>query len=347
MDRALLIDALVRRFADLIADLSLGEPTPVSLAHVPDLLFQSLDARIRGAHDKPQRVAADLFGLPLRTYQHRLNVTAQSATVRGMTVWEAVYRYIREEGPVGRGALELRFRREDQAQLRSILKNMVQSGLVFSAGRGGSTLYQANLRVLFEDGADPELDAHLVWVAAYNQPGSTLEELSRGLGIERSVIQLERLRNAVEWLVQRGRLIGEDDAEGTRYRSRDFVLPPPADAAPGHAALYDHFTVIVDAICDRLRHQRDGTRPEGPIGGATYRFDLYPDGARGGDAALGLLSRFRAECSALRESIDAARGAGRANRRVVFYFGQSIEETIEPHLHPTPAFGGEVEPPPD
>lgn len=342
MDRALLIDALVRRFADLIADLSLGEPTPVSLAHVPDLLFQSLDVRIRGPHDKPQRVAADIFGLPLRTYQHRLNATAQSATVRGMTVWEAVYRHVREEGPVQRAALEHRFRREDQAQVRSILNNMVQSGLVFSAGRGSTTLYQANLRVQFDQDDDGEVDAHLVWVAAYNQPGSTLDELAAELGIEGSRLQVERLRNAVEWLVGRGRLVPEEGVDRTRYRSRDFVLPPPQDEAPAHAALYDHFAVIVDAMCDRLRHQREGTQPPGPIGGATYRFDLRPDDAESSDEALGLLSRFRAECSALRETLDAAAGAERARRRVVFYFGQSIEDATEPapSLDPDPESGG-------
>lgn len=333
MDRALLIDALVRRTADLVADLAIEGATNHSLGHINDLFFQAMDARLRSTHGKPQRVIADIFRLPLRTLQHRLQTAADNLTVRDRTVWRAIYGHIQAQGPLDRSAIECRFVGERPHLIRSILNNMVSAGVVFAAGRGAKTLYQVNQRVRFASDDSVEADARLVWVATYNRPDASLVELAADLGVDGSPLQRRRLERALDWLLAQGALTARVDESGTtRYRGGDFVMPryaaPVADAQAAqswmHAALYDHFSVVVDAMCAKLRHDREGTRPPAPTGGATYRFDLLSDDETAA-AVTALLERMRRECTDLRETVDARSGDTASTGRVIFYFGQTME----------------------
>lgn len=324
MDRALLIDAVVRRAADLVAELAIEGATIHSLGHVSDLFFQALDTRLRLTHDKPQRVVADIFQMPLRTYQHRLRAVTESASIRNTTVWRAVYRYVSEHGPVRGVAVEHRFAQEKFELIRSILKHMVHTGVVFVTGRGGSALYRVNDDIGLVTSMSPESDARLVWVAAYKRPDAALSDLAADLGAEGNVSQEARLRNALASLVDRGAVATSVDGNGiTRYRAHDFVMAPN-DAAAVHAALYDHFCVVIDAMCQKLREQSEERGRTLPTGGATYRFDLPTSDEE--LLELDLLARFRSECSALRQGLESEHGGTGPARRLVFYFGQMWEE---------------------
>jgi predicted acetyltransferase len=41
-----------------------------------------------------QKVIADMFGLALRSYQQKVQRLSESATDRGLTLWEAVHAHI-------------------------------------------------------------------------------------------------------------------------------------------------------------------------------------------------------------------------------------------------------------
>lgn len=321
MEQALLIDALVHRVADLIVDLALVGQAPVHLGHLSDLFFQSLDRRLRGHHQKSQPVAADLFGLPLRTYQHRVRATARSATQRELTLWEAVYRHVRDHDQVTRGELETRFCRENPTQLRSIVHDLIHSGLVLTAGRGDSTVYQANRRVRLGSEEDPDVDAQLTWVAVYEHPGATPDMLADALAIP--PLHRPRLDGALTRLVGEGRIICDDhDAEAPRFHCQTFVFHPGQSDAVW-ASIYDHFSMMIDGLCDALRVRRGEDAPDGLLGGATYRFELIAGSPRTEEARV-LLAELRARCTALRSALDAElAGGGRSDGRVLFYFGQT------------------------
>lgn len=323
MNHGLLIDAIVRKTALLVADLAVRDPVPASLMHVTDLFFTAINEHLRSKHERPQRVIADLFGLPIRTYQHRVTVLSQSASLRGITVWEAIYRFVRAEEQVSRAEIGQRFHQENPELVGSILNEMVRSKLLFCAGRGSTAVYLANQRVEFDADASPEADARLVWVVTHGHPGASMAELAVAMGIEGSAVQANRLRAALDRLVDENRLVVTSDPEGIdRYHSRDFVfdLDAPSD---GLAAFYDHFSAVVDAICQKLD---GGAMPRIGATGATYRFDLHPGMAETAEVE-GLVEALRTRCSRLRHALEAT---GLSDTRLVFYFGHMLVESDPP-----------------
>lgn len=79
-----------------------GERHASALAHTANQVFLSLVQELtqQGLSGK---VIADMFGLALRTYHHRVQRLTESATFRGRSIWEAVFEYVQERGPVLRG----------------------------------------------------------------------------------------------------------------------------------------------------------------------------------------------------------------------------------------------------
>ncbi|HEX3597255.1 MAG TPA: hypothetical protein VHU80_19235, partial [Polyangiaceae bacterium] len=104
MDAKLLIDAIVRQTTVLIAQLSTSAGIRAPLAHVADQVFLDLASEIE-AQGVARKVAADMFGLALRSYQKKVQRLTESATVRERTLWEVVLGYLSEHGSVTREQL--------------------------------------------------------------------------------------------------------------------------------------------------------------------------------------------------------------------------------------------------
>ena len=68
---------------------------------------------------------------------------SESATDGGMTLWEALHRYLNEENAATRADVLLRFNNDDEAVVKGILNDLVESGLVSRTGRGDGTVYRA------------------------------------------------------------------------------------------------------------------------------------------------------------------------------------------------------------
>jgi hypothetical protein len=79
MDAKLLIDAIVRQTTVLIAQLSTSAGIRAPLAHVADQVFLDLASEIE-AQGVARKVAADMFGLALRSYQKKVQRLTESAT---------------------------------------------------------------------------------------------------------------------------------------------------------------------------------------------------------------------------------------------------------------------------
>jgi len=96
--------AIVRQTTVLIAQLSTAAGVRAPLSRVADQVFLDLAREIE-AQGVSRKVAADMFGLALRTYQTKVQRLARSSTERDRTLWEGILAFVAEHGPVSRKKL--------------------------------------------------------------------------------------------------------------------------------------------------------------------------------------------------------------------------------------------------
>src|SRR5687768_10421713 len=129
MNPQLLIDAIVRQTMVLIAQLSTAAGVRAPLAHVADQVFLDLAREIE-AQGVSRKVAADMFGLALRSYQTQVQRLARSSTERDRTLWEGILAYLEEHGTANRKRLFEHFEHDDPGSVGAVLSDLVQSKLV-------------------------------------------------------------------------------------------------------------------------------------------------------------------------------------------------------------------------
>jgi hypothetical protein len=317
-----LIDAMVRQTTVLIAHLATASGVRAPLAHVANQVFLDLvhELRVQGVGGK---VIADMFGMALRTYQARVRRLTESATDRGRTLWEVVLGYIQEQEVAKRAEILHRFRYDDDATVKGVLNDLMESGLVFKAGRGDRTIYRAADPAEADEPEPAQGDAALVLVAI-----NRLGEALRSDLAEATRLDEDSLDAALARLLADGRAVEDDDA---LWRCDECVIPFGTDVGWG-AAIFDHYQAVVTALCTKLRAGATQARLADAVGGSTYGFDVWP-GHPDEETVLGLLKRQRAEVGALRARVEAHNkdhGAppGQA-QRVIFYMGQTVLEDEE------------------
>jgi hypothetical protein len=203
--------------------------------------------------------------------------------------------------------------------VRGILRDLVESGLVFVTGNGDDAAY----RVVSPDDVADELRESsdvVVWALVYREGPFSLAELSDIVRADRAALEASLMR-----LVEVGR-VQKDDRDGVaHYSARQFLVEREASAG-WEAAVYDHFHALVRTLCARLDPDtaREGRREH--IGGATYSLDIAANHPLR-ERVLGTLERLRGELSELRRQVnehnrDAPPGPDR--ERVVIYAGQCV-----------------------
>jgi hypothetical protein len=320
----LLIDNIVRQTTVLVAQLATAAGGRAPLAHVAGQVFVDLVRELK-AQGLGNKVIADMFGLTLRTYHDRVRRASESKTERGVSLWEAVLRYVRQRQMVGRAELLTRFRADDEASVRGVLSDLVDSGLLFKSGRADHTTYRA----ASDDEAsavhanDPDASAaNMVWVLLHQSGPLGEEQLSAQLSLPRDAVH-----KALEYLLARGRC--RLDAAG--YRA-DHCVIPYGDELGWEAALFDHFQAVVTAIGSKVTRGKKSAAPAETTGGSTYHFDLQR-GHPEEQEVLELLRSVRERASALRERVeqhalppeaaDSVQDGSAERYRVVFYVGQN------------------------
>jgi DNA-binding MarR family transcriptional regulator len=323
----LLIDAVVRQTMVLVAELATSGGLRAPLSHVAGQAFLEL-ARELENQGVGKKVSADMFGMALRTYQRRTQRLSQSLTDRGRSLWEATLEFIEQSGVVRRDEILKRFRHDDEASLRGVLRDLTDSGLVFSSGSGQNVAFRAatkdEVSRLWRDGEGLALEA-FVWSAIYRESDVSLEDLA-----QRTSLSAAALSPVVENLVGSGKVerVGEGEAE--RLRSSTLVLGFD-DPAGWESSVLDHFNALVQTVIRKLAVNQRATRND-ELGGSTYHFELWR-GHPFESEVLGELSRFRERMSALRTKLDEynrAQSGQKPKLRVVAYYGQSaVEEDDE------------------
>ncbi len=318
-----LIDALVRQTTILIATLATSAGVRAPLAHVVNEVFRELALELR-AQGVGGKVIADMFGMALRTYQAKMRRLSESATDRGRTLWEAVLAHIQEKELVSRGAVLHRFRRDDDATVRGVLNDLVESGMVFRSGRGDRAMYRAADLEPESLGPDQraEGDAALVLVAVNRYQPATRADVMSAVKLEEPDLDAALARLAAD-----GRVVQVERDGEAAWRCDECVVRYEAPVG-WEAAVFDHYQALVTALCTKLRAGETRARRSDAVGGSTYGFDVWP-GHPMEEEVFGQLRRMREEATELRarlEAYNADVGLPNDPTRVVFYLGQTVLE---------------------
>jgi len=306
----------------LIVQLATSGVLRAPLAHVAGQAFLELAKELE-SQGVTKKVSADMFGMALRTYQRRTQRLSQSRTDRGRSLWEALFDFIERSGVVTRDEILRRFRHDDEASLRGVLRDLTESGLVFSSGSGRGTAY----RVATSDelgtmrrSADSAAMEAFVWSFVYREGTMAADQLATACGVAR--VDLDPV---LERLVSAGRVEAISSDDTVQYRSPRLVIGLE-DPAGWEASVLDHFSTLVQTITRKLSlDQKASLRDE--VGGSTYHLDLWR-GHPLEQEIVGELRRFRERMTALRERLDrdGARPNGKRGLRVDAYYGQSVME---------------------
>jgi hypothetical protein len=271
-----------------------------------------------------RKVVADMFGLALRSYQQKVQRLSESETEPGRTLWEAVYTFLKDREVATRADILARFGSDDDASIKSILNDLVESGLVFRTGRGHSTVFRLatdeDLSRSALEQAPRALQAAL-WVRIYRQGPVSKQQLSDGMRTDSKAVEA-----ALGELVADGR-VSEQLVKGEPMYSSQQCLLAMDDPQGWEAALVDHFQMVTAAICTKLRNGNTRALPDEEVGGSSFSFDVWA-GHPAEERVRSLLASTRAQVGALWTEVSTYNRQHASMRstplRVNFYFGQGV-----------------------
>jgi hypothetical protein len=337
MDTNRLIDAIVRQTTILIAQISTAAGIRSPLSRVADQVFLELSRELE-AQGVARKVAADMFGLALRSYQKKIQRLAEGATYRDRTLWGAVVEYLRQNGGSSRNALLEHFDREDALDLAAVLKDLVGTGFVSCTGRGTATYYElasAQARAAMAGEAEHDTITNLIWLAIYDH-----QQIERGALLASLPFGAQPSARAVAALIDDGRIESSTDPSTGQELLRCTKLMIPVGAERGwEAAVFDHFRAVATAIAGKLRAAETRSSATDMIGGSTLSFSITR-GHPFEQQVCGLLQRVRADVNRLWDQVAAHNNAHPIDPderiEVSFYFGQNV-------IAEDPAYGPQLE----
>jgi hypothetical protein len=322
MNVNVLIDSVVRQTTILIAQLATSVGTRTQLTHVANQVFVDLTKELR-QQGLGQKVIADMFGLALRTYHDKVRRLSESRSFVGRSLWDAMHEFLATEDTVSRADVLRRFRRDDPAMVVAVLRDLVESGIVFATGRGDHTSYRLakpnEIALASSDDAREGL-VNLVWIALYRRGPSSANELAQSIPLEPTIA-----REALDELSRDGRARRVEGSPEPSYDCSGCVIPLES-AAGWEAAFFDHFQAMVTALCTKLAMGVTQTSKTDYVGGSTYGFDVWPGHPHRAEV-LGFLRATRERAVALREKVAAYNDehpAAGEPERVIAYVGQTV-----------------------
>jgi hypothetical protein len=270
-----------------------------------------------------------MFGLALRSYQLKLQRLQESASEAGVTLWSAVRSFIEQRGAVARLDIVRRFARDDEATVRGILSDLVESGLVYRTGRGDATIYRVTPRDDLVDLAESDsADARpaLVWLTVCREGPMAALAIA-----EATRIPIEQLETVLDALVADARVQRIVEEQEVLFSAQRCLIPV-GDEAGWEAALLDHYQAVLNAIAAKVTAGAKRSAPADQTGGATYTFELWP-GHPHELTVRGLLARLRAEAAGTWDEVStynaANHGSERGRFNVTFYLGQYLRSEDE------------------
>ncbi len=323
MNTKLLIDAIVHQTTVLIAQLSTAAGIRAPLAHIADQVFVELSREIE-AQGVSRKVAADMFGLAIRTYQKKVQRLTESVSVRDRTLWQAVLEHLQETGGAARRELLDHFTHDDPIVVGSVLSDLVSNGLIYKTGSGDSTVFgltqERDLARTLREQRRESL-APVVWLLVYRSGGISRGELREQLQVDDAT-----LGEALATLERQGQVQVAGSGDGAAYLADVFLVPVGAEHG-WEAAVFDHFQAVVRAISSKVRKGVARSADDHVVGGATLCFDVH-DLHPHREEVLGLLKRVRADVNELWGKVQRHNEQNpvpaEEMTEVSFYFGQCL-----------------------
>jgi hypothetical protein len=325
VDPTVLIGAIVRQTTVLLAQIATGTGPGerATLAQTANQVFTSLVGELRTQGVSTKGIA-DMFGLTLRTFQHRLSRATESRTERGTTLWDALLAFLGERGSASRPEILERFAADEDKLVRGVLRELVDAGLVFRSGTDASAFFRiARAEEMPQAAAENPIErlASLVWVAVKRAGPIGVRSLLDVVPAPEADVE-----RALVHLVATGRVEERRSEAGAAYFAQEFVIPV-GDTAGWEAAVFDHYQALVTTITAKLRAVGRSSSADDWIGGSTYSIDLDRDHPLF-DEVVGFLRSTRERAVALRRRVaQVARDEGRSPGgavKVVMYVGQTV-----------------------
>jgi len=274
-----------------------------------------------------KKVIADMFGLALRSYQQKVQRLGESETRRGVTLWGAIHAFVGEHPEVSRTEVLAHFKHDEELKVRSILSDLVESGLVMRSGRGQDAHFRLasdeELRQLgTAESPDAEANnAALVWLHVYRESPLSKARLAERLPLPRAALDA-----AIARLVAEKRIRIETRPDG-EYCSTEHCLVPIGESAGWEAAVIDHHRAALSALAAKLVSGKHVSAAGDEVGGTTLSFDLWPGHPKEKEVRR-LLAALRQTAVPLWEEVAAYNREHRPAQtyKVTVYCGQYLVE---------------------
>lgn len=329
MNINILIDAIVRQTTVLIAQLATTAGARATLSQTANQVFVDLVAELK-EQGLGNKLIADMFGLSLRTYHNQMRRLAESSTERGESLWNAVLSFVQERRTVARGEVLMRFSRDDERTVRSVLSDLVATGMVFSKGTGDRVVYRAATPAEYDVDNRPEGSdglSNLLWITIARHSPVARERLLQLVRLDGT-----ELDQALAPLLADQRVRSTVDGESVAYSSAECVIGV-GEPAGWEASVFDHYQAMVIAICSKLRLGATSSKHGEAIGGSTYGFEVWP-GHPLREEVVGFLQATRDRAVALRERVDrfneTSEHPAEQRQRVITYVGQTVIDAKDP-----------------
>lgn len=305
----------------LIAQLATAAGTRAPLAHTANQAFLALVKELK-AQGLGNKVIADMFGLALCTYHHKVRRLTESSTFRGKSLWAAVLEFVQDHESVLRSEVLQRFNRDEETVVRSVLSDLVDSGLLYRTGRGDRTMFRAASEDDHPDKLDRAVErlGNLIWIAIHRFGPVDIERIRKVVPAEQTALQ-----TALDKLVSEGRILRKEKADDVQY-SCDDCLIPFGDSTGWEAAVWDHYQAMVTEICTKIRLGFTRADASDRIGGSTYSYDVW-EGHLCYDEVAGFLSEVRQKAVAIRQRVESYNREHVAlsnKQRFIAYVGQTV-----------------------
>lgn len=322
----ILVDAIVHQTTVLIAQLATAAGARASLSQTANQVFLDLVQELK-EQGLGNKLIADMFGLTLRTYHNKMRRLSESCTERGESLWNAVLSHVQEKKTVSRGEVLMRFSRDDERTVRSVLSDLVATGMIFSKGVGDRVVYRAASPAEYEPSGPADESqglANLLWIMIARHSPVKRSRLLQLVRIEEA--ELDR---AVRGLLADARVRMAGEEEDPTYLSEQCVIPL-GEPAGWEASLFDHYQAMVTAVCTKLRSGATRAQTGEHIGGSTFGYEVWAKHPLR-DEVLGFLQATRTRATELRERVDRHNQNTSVpedeRQRVVVYFGQTVIES--------------------
>jgi hypothetical protein len=136
---AISIEAIVRQAMADVARLATAGGARASLSQVADQVFWDLASELE-RQGVTKNVAADMFGMSLRTYHRRVQQVRQEQKLR-RTVRDFVLEFVRARPAVSAHAVHQQFLRHPAEVVAGALNDLVHAGLLARKGWGENAVY--------------------------------------------------------------------------------------------------------------------------------------------------------------------------------------------------------------